>query len=368
MKYATDQIRREPVLRTVRYLAVLVVSMLGLSLEGSPTRAQGCIVARSASQIVGPESQGGYLAAGHWELTIDYRHQFSFRHFVGPTEQGYRIQQGSQVENKINLENVQLTYQATPRWSFGINLPLLTASRRANNSYYTLYAQGIGDTILTAQSWLWNPGKAHKGNVSVGFGVLIPTGKDNIKNTVIAAPGQPPQDKVVDYSIQPGSGGWGLAFQWQAFKGIGKQTVAYFNGSYIAALESTNGVVRNPANRDPLTGFTAVSDQYLLEPGIAYSISSERVPGLALTFGPRIEGVPAYNLLTKNDRGFRRPGFAISVEPGVQYAHGRTLLTVSVGKAIYRDRTKSMPDHVTGGHGDAAFADYVWLASISHRF
>jgi hypothetical protein len=39
----------------------------------------------------------------------------------------------------------------------------------------------------------------------------------------------------------------------------------------------------------------------------------------------------------------------------------------SVGKAIRRDRTRSVPDRITGGHGDAAFADYVWLASYSFR-
>ena len=44
------------------------------------------------------------------------------------------------------------------------------------------------------------------------------------------------------------------------------------------------------------------------------------------------------------------------------------MLSFSVGKAIYRDRTRSVPDVITGGHGDAAFADYVWLASYSFRF
>jgi len=29
---------------------------------------------------------------------------------------------------------------------------------------------------------------------------------------------------------------------------------------------------------------------------------------------------------------------------------------------------KSVPDMMTGGHGDAAFADWVWSASLSHRF
>ena len=35
---------------------------------------------------------------------------------------------------------------------------------------------------------------------------------------------------------------------------------------------------------------------------------------------------------------------------------------------IRRDRTRSVPDRITGGHGDAAFADYVWSASYSYRF
>jgi hypothetical protein len=53
---------------------------------------------------------------------------------------------------------------------------------------------------------------------------------------------------------------------------------------------------------------------------------------------------------------------------GFQYAHGRQLFTGTVGKAILRDRTRSYPDRVYGAHGDAAFADYLWLASYSVRF
>jgi hypothetical protein len=55
-------------------------------------------------------------------------------------------------------------------------------------------------------------------------------------------------------------------------------------------------------------------------------------------------------------------------EGGFQYARGRQLLTGTVGKAIRRDRTVSYPDSVYGSHGDAAFADYLWLASYSVRF
>ena len=60
-----------------------------------------------------PESQGGYLQVGDWDLTVGYRHQFSYKHFVGQREQTYRVQQGTEVMNKVNLEDINLTYQAT---------------------------------------------------------------------------------------------------------------------------------------------------------------------------------------------------------------------------------------------------------------
>jgi hypothetical protein len=331
-----------------------------------PAYAQGCIVARSTEMPAGPESQGGYLTPGEWDITIGYRHQFSFRHFVGPTEQVARLQQGTEVMNKINLENLDVVYQATPRFSFSFSLPILLASRRANNSPYTTASQGIGDTILTAQGWLWNPTENTRGNVALSLGVMLPTGKDNVMNTVDAFNGKGPQPVTLDYSIQPGSGGYGIVFQWQSFKNLGGQTQLYFNGSYIATPQNTNQVLRSAtAANNPLTMYNSVSDEYLLEAGVAKSI--KQVRGLSLTFGPRDEGVPASDLIGKS-LGFRRPGFAISLMPGVQYVRGKSLLTAAVGRAIYRDRTRSVPDKLTGGHGDAAFADYVWLASYSYRF
>ncbi len=59
---------------------------------------------------------------------------------------------------------------------------------------------------------------------------------------------------------------------------------------------------------------------------------------------------------------------AVSLETGLQYVRGKQLFTATVAKAILRDRTQSYPDTVYGTHGDAAFADYVWLASYSVRF
>lgn len=347
-----------PVLAGLALLAILFA-------DARPVRAQGCIVARSSSVASGPQTQGGYMAPGEWDVSIGYRHQYSFRHFVGDVEQKQRIQLGNQVMNKVNLLNLNVTYQATPRFSFNVNAPLLLASRRSNNSPYTTTAQGLGDMLIGTQAWLWKPTGETPGNVSVGFGFLFPTGRDDVINRVDSFDGQGPQDRVLDYSIQPGSGGYGLAFQWQSFRNLSPATQIYLNASYLATPQNTNHVRRTTTSTNPLTMYNSISDQYLVQAGIARVIS--RIRGLTLTFGPRWEGVPAKDLIG-DSLGFRRPGYAISLEPGFQYTRGMSLFTFSVGKAIHRDRTRSVPDRITGGHGDAAFADYVWLASYSFRF
>jgi hypothetical protein len=327
---------------------------------------QGCIVARSASQGAGPATEGGYFNEGEWDITVGYRHQFSFRHFIGDVEQKQRLAQGTEVMNKINLLNMNIAYQATPRFSVSVSVPLLLASRRSNNSAYTTDSQGIGDIIIGAQGWIFDPRENTRGNVQIGFGVMLPSGRDNLTQTVNAYDGKGPHPVVLDYSIQPGSGGYGLAMQWQGFKNLGRSTQLYGNGSYIATPQNTNGTLRSlTATTNPLTMYNSISDQYLVEAGLAHSLRAVR--GLTLTFGPRWEGVPARDLIGKN-LGFRRPGYALSLAPGVEYARKGHVITAQVGKAILRDRTVSVPDSMSGTHGDAAFADYVWLASYSHRF
>jgi hypothetical protein len=58
----------------------------------------------------------------------------------------------------------------------------------------------------------------------------------------------------------------------------------------------------------------------------------------------------------------------LSLEPGFQYARKGNVFSFNIARAILRDRTRSVPDRMTGAHGDAAFADWVWLASYSYRF
>jgi hypothetical protein len=365
-----------PSKEALQFHAMILALTSAVLLAATHARAQGCIVARSTQQVISPlssttqggelrpENQGGYLAPHQWEFTFSYRHQFSERHFVGPTEQVYRQQAHNRVMNKINLPTFQLTYQISSRWSVSGNVPVLFATRHGESSTIEYASQGLGDTIVTTQSWIWSPAKPHRGNVSVGFGFMLPTGRDDVQNTVTSNGAQ--STVPVDFSIQPGQGGWGLVGQFQAFHVVGKKGVAYIDGSYIATPQNTNQVnSEHLAIYGPGNQYNSITDEYLAEVGYAYPLGFLR--GLVLTFGPRYEGVPVRDVFGQSE-GFRRPGFALSLEPGLIYARGKSMYTFSLAKAIYRTRERSVPDIANGIHGDAAFADYIWLGSYTYRF
>ncbi|HZP03487.1 MAG TPA: transporter [Terracidiphilus sp.] len=351
--------------------AGILVSAILLTLSLRSASGQGCVLARSPEDGM-PTGQGGILAPGHFQLTIGERHQFSYQHFVGDVYQVTRQQAHNQVENRINLITANLTYQWTPRISVEVDAPFLFASRKTENSPIKYQASGVGDTIFGFNAWIRNPSRSPKTNVSVGLGIMVPTGNDDVTNNVNTnTTGTGAATNVVtpvDYSIQPGNGGWGLVMQWAGYTPAGKSMILYWDGDYIATQGGTNGVQRGAtlSSTQPLNNYVAISDQYLVEAGALLPVWHEH--GIGATFGPRWEGVPSRNLFPVSNDGFRRPGFAVTLGPGIQYAHGPNLLQAGVYKAVHRDRTTSYPDSVYGSHGDAAFAQYVWLASWTHRF
>jgi len=347
------------------------------------TMAQGCVVAHSVGEVGGPESDGGYLAPNHWQLAFDYRHLYSFRHFVGSVAQEYRQQGNSEVRNRINLVDAGLTYQLTPRFSVIGVVPVEFASRRyyikagsingapASDLIGNWGISGMGDISLMGQGWIWNPTKNPKHNIQIGFGVQMPTGRDNIQNDLIEIPGQPAVIATADYSIQPGIGVWAIPVSVESFQAINKEMQVYFNGSYLVTPSEGNGVANSSppgfAAPKPQNAFVSAADEYLLQAGVGYMVS--RIHGLTITGGLRKEGVPAHDLIG-GDLGFRRPGYAISLEPGVIYSMhgGHDLISANIDRAVFRNRIASEPDLELGQHGDAAFADWLWLASFHHRF
>jgi hypothetical protein len=355
-----------------------------LSLSAGKLSAQGCVVAHSVGAVGGPDSDGGYLAPKHWQFTLDYRHLYSFRHFVGSTPQEYRQQGNTEVRNRINTVDGAITYQVTPRYSVIGTVPVEFASRRyfiaadsitptapANPLIGDWGVSGLGDISFIAQGWVWDPTKNPKHNIQIGLGVQMPTGRDNIANKLVETPGQPAVVATADYSVQPGIGVWAIPFSVESFQAINSSMQVYFNGSYLASTKESNGVANSsppgfppPA---PHNSFVAAADEYLLQAGVSYMVS--KIHGLTVTGGLRKEGVPAHNWFTDNE-GFRRPGYGVSLEPGIIYSWhgGHDLITANIDRAVYRNRIASVPDLEMGTKGDAAFADWVWLASFQHRF
>jgi hypothetical protein len=109
----------------------------------------------------------------------------------------------------------------------------------------------------------------------------------------------------------------------------------------------------------------SVADQYLFRLGFSRPVPHTR--RFAYTLSLRDEGVPVRDLIGKSN-GFRRPGYAMSIEPGVEYFRGRDTWSVTVPIAVRRNRRRSVPDIADGRSGDAAFADYLITIGYSHRF
>lgn len=311
-----------------------------------------------------------YGAAGRWHASLGWRYQRSFRHFVGRDEQENRETEQSQVINTIHLADVGVRYSVSARTSVSLGVPYLMATRSSpirNGSNAVIdrsltHARAISDIVLTGRRWMLDPASHGGWNVSLGLGFKLPTGPSSVvdarqsfSNGNIVTNVQ-----VVDQSIQPGDGGFGVLLDLQTFWRPRPAGALYLSATYLANPQGTNGVrtFRSRASEAEMS----VADQYVLRSGGALAVP--RVGGLSMSAGIRLEGVPVEDLVGPST-GFRRPGFAFSIEPGLACGRGRHSISVTLPVALVRDRLRSVPDRQDGRHGDAAFADWVLLTAYT---
>lgn len=298
-----------------------------------------------------------------WVITVGYRFQPSFRHFIGTVEQTQREVLGTQIRNTYHLFDVAVERQITKRFSLTASLPILFAYR---NQLYAPRGEyrvdGIGDITLGGRGWLFKPPTENGGNVAVGASLKLPTGRADSTGNALNAQGVPVV-ATADQSIQAGDGGWGFALDLQAYKPVKYGFMAYASGSYLFNPMDTNGVKSFRTRRGEEV--LSISDQYLARAGVSHAVP--KVPGLVVTFGGRMEGVPVRDLLGSSN-GFRRPGYVISADPGFLYARWGYVFSCNVPWALERNRRRSVSDIANGLHGDAAFADYALTIGLSRRF
>jgi hypothetical protein len=323
-----------------------------------------------------------YLQAGQLLANISYRYLHSFREFHG-SEEVSPVPNFLFAETWVNGFDLSLAYQVTSRLSFTLEIPIQEGVRKSYYEHdltklthaYNMRASGVGDLRLVANVWLFDCEKHHDGNISLGLGVKIPTGNDNATDFSHRATGL--VLRPVDPAIQPGDGGWGIVTEIAAFQRLYKNTYAYLQGVYLMNPRELNGVQQTTGDEPDFTGgifgfmFNSVPDQYLGRGGFGYLIWPKM--GMSLSLGARIEGIPVHDLIG-GDRGWRSPGYAIYIEPGLSVSKGRFSVSVTgpvaVERHVYQNTTELSLSKQLGMNigGFAAFADYLITASVSVAF
>lgn len=337
--------------------------------------AQGCVAAHSPQPVISGLDPGSESNARHYAgtnilhgltITTGFRTYNSFRHYIGTVYQIQRQTNHNAVVNHVDLFELDLNYQMTPRVSFIATVPGMEATRHGQSSPLNVYRSGgIGDVTAGVQTWLWRPPTESHGNIAFSTQLKFPTGINDAKGYKINSNGTTTLEPF-DESIQPGDGTWGFSVATEAYKELYLKTTAYFTGSWLFSPQDTTGVLTfRPA---PGEGVVSATDQYLWRGGFSRPVTGVHLlRGLAFSVGGRMEGVPVRDAFGKSD-GFRRPGYVISIEPGFMYARGRYMVNVSGPWAMERDRKTSVTDLANHTHGDAAFADYTVIAGLSRSF
>jgi hypothetical protein len=318
-------------------------------------------------------NSSNYLTKGQWQLSSAYRTFRSHRHFTGATEDVHRSDEESEVINNVHFLDLSATYALSQRFNLFASLPIMSARRslpirNAENAVMGRYVQrasGIGDLSAGVRFWVREPSTGPRSNLSLGLGLKFPSGASSVtglRRRFNRTTGEIDTELViVDQSIQPGDGGFGALVQLTGFWLVGQSGAAYVDGSYLLNPENTNGVATFRTR--PSESIMSIADQYLLRVGGVWGVPW--VQGLSLSLGSRLEGVPVRDLIGASS-GFRRPGFSLSVEPGVGFRWGASALSLNVPVALHRERQRSVTDLQDGRHGDAAFADFLISVAFVH--
>ena len=353
-----------------RLLFAGIAVVVWVFFSGQNAWAQGCVASREGACIIGSHASdmGGGISSGEswlsprrWQIGVDYRYYHSHRHFVGTVEQVQRAERRTEVNNIAHILNLSATYDVTSRFNVTVSAPIYVFKRYSQSTPDRVtHANGIGDISLVARTWLLRNPNESRQNIAVGFGVKLPTGKKDVKDITNSSQG--PVLRNVDQSIQPGDGGYGMVADFQAYKAV-KQATLYASGTYLANPRNMNGVTTGRGR--PSEAIMSVADQYAYRAGAV--LPFPKLNSLVWSLGIRGEGVPSKDLIGKSE-GFRRPGYILSVDPGVIISKGKNRWSFNVPVPFVRARTRSFSDLLVNGHGDAAFADYTVLVGYSRRF
>jgi len=350
-----------------RIYCILIILIIVAQIK---TNAQGCVAIKGTAGVCGRPSD-----ARGWELNLNQRYFKSYKHFVGTEEQKQREEEGTNVINHSWELDVTATRTLNSRWSLAVTLPILAFGRSSlyehdGKSRHSTHSFGIGDARFSAYRWMFDPKRSHKGNIQLGLGIKLPTGNYDYQDYFYKKADSSVLGPV-DQSIQPGDGGTGITFEFNGFYNFSHVVGVYGNFFYLSnprevnGTSTTRGGTASATNKKYNTDVMSVPDLMMTRAGVAVMVSQFTFAG-----GMRVEALPSSDLIG-GSRGFRRPGYIVSVEPSVTYVAKKISFNLTVPVAVKRNRTQSDSDKRrsadTGTHvqGDAAFADYLISAGIT---
>jgi hypothetical protein len=356
-------------------IGVLTVIFLHLSIA-LPAEAQGCVAIRQMAGCGTSLFTNGNIFEPGWQFTAAYRYFQSDRHFRGTHEEPDRQTSNTEVINDSHSLDLNFGYSINKRWLLNMSLPLVYNERSSlyehgRTERHSSRSNGLGDLRISALHWLWHPDSSAFGNLGIGFGVKLPTGNFQAMDYFYnVGPEGQAEYRPVDQSIQPADGGLGLTLELQGFGRLARNLYFYGSAFYLINPMEVNGARTYRETLSPMLANEAIMsipDQYSVRAGLGLSDILRH--GLSLTIGGRFEGVPVQDLIG-GSTGFRRPGYVLSLEPGIDIMHGRHNFSLTLPVALVRNRLQSVTDleteMATGipRQGDAAFAD--WVLNISY--
>ncbi|WP_239970675.1 transporter [Confluentibacter citreus] len=357
---------------------ISLIGILFLIFGLCKVNAQGCVAIRGFSSSNSLMGEEGVLVKGDFAVGTNFRYFQSFRHFRGTHEETNRVANGTQVINDSYFVDISFNYAVTNRLYATILLPFASHVRSSMYEHGGNPPNGLGERHITRSSglsdmrlgvgyWLIND-NLKPYNFAVGAGIKLPTGDYSYMDTFYNQGPNRDQDieSVVDQSIQLGDGGVGFNLDFQGYYMLSHSFTLTTSLFYLFNPEVTNGVL----TRGSTTNEFSVPDQFAAQLGALYA---PNIKGVNFYLGGRIEGIPSSDLIGSSD-GYRRPGYAISIDPGINYSTNNLSLSLNVPIALERNRTQSFLDKKrtseTGvfTQGDAAFADYLINFNLTYRF
>ena len=357
-------------------LCVVITCALFITIPFN-TNAQGCVAIRGFSSCSSHDETMGGLMKGDFLVGTNFRYFESFRHFRGTHEETNRVEEGTQVINDSYFVDVTFNYAISERLYSTLLVPFVSHVRSSMYEHggnppnglgerHNTRSSGLSDLRLGIGYWLFKPNSGRY-NFAIGTGIKLPTGDYAYMDTFYNQGPNKDADteSVVDQSIQPGDGGLGFNLDLRGYYMLSSHFNLTTSLFYLFNPEETNGVLTRGGRSE-----FSVPDQFAALLGAVYS---PNIKGLSFYLGGRIEGVPSSDLIGGSN-GYRRPGYVISVDPGINYNINNLSLSLNIPVALERNRTQSYLDKIQTQErgvyvqGDAAFADYLVSFNLTYRF